>query len=259
MAILVLPNTEIVMLPEIVHNICGVPVQSNKCFRTASQSVLQFIQHVLKHDKWPYHTSEALVSISQVWASARNSTIPNWREGENGNDRENIILCFIKWLNQLNNHLSLRFAELIVVELSQICSGGEIINQRIVTHKNNDNLLHISRPITDIELGREFGFFWPNVEHYTQCPFGPRSTFSVEEVKVARGLLLFAEIFYPDRLISSGQLDTFYKHAAKRIVLLNKTMERFDWPFRFNGTISHGPQQMEHPIEISSLVEYYSL
>jgi hypothetical protein len=162
-----------------------------------------------------------------VWAGVRECTLPDW-EYINEND----LRDFIDFLNKLPQQ---KFRRVVIVEFQHSYFDGCIVSNRIITRENNPICrFHKSpSPITDFEIGLACGFHLRNVTHYVELPVnGTRWAYRVEES--TSGALMFAEVFFPDHL-SPFQLDEFHKLCKSRIILYNRTMKEFNWPFRFRG------------------------
>src|SRR5271154_3618896 len=103
-------------------------------------------------DIFPHPNFEALLNIFLVWTRARDATIPLWTHVD-----ENIILSFIKQLNSLSQG---ELVDVVIIELSRICSNDNITSVRIITRCDNQNILRLQKSLaTDIDIGHALGYY----------------------------------------------------------------------------------------------------
>jgi hypothetical protein len=203
--------------------------------------ILPIVEKVRGEDK-RIHTHhppnlETLLNIFLVWAGARKATLPAWKDL-----REDDILTFVHRLNQLPEST---VANIIVTEFTQRYPSGNVTQQRIITPQDNQNVCFTKESlVTDADLGKQLGFYQPNVDHYAKYSLDsrPHSTFLVEECTF--DTLLFAETFFPE-LLSPSQSKRFRKHCMKQVRWFNKAMKWFGWPYHFCGVFETGDSSVQ--------------
>jgi hypothetical protein len=196
------------------------------------QGILPTILEIQQEEKklHPNHHPNfaARLTVLLVWAGARKSTLPNWEYLD-----ERCLMNFIDQVNQLHPG---HFPKIVVVEFTQVYSTSETTSQRVITGNDNSNHVFNSTqsPVTDTDLGHEFGFYPPNVTHFAHPPLNSKPwAHCVHEF--TSNTLIFAEIFFPDSL-PPIQIIEFHEFCENRIKQYNNIMEQFCWPFRFRGS-----------------------